>query len=101
MFDPLTSSTTPSSGHSCGQPARSSLSVSTAASPRHPSGWPVAALDEIPDEDDPAAGEGLGTLGRLPGCGALGGDHNGRRRPHPGLQRYCATAPRSAVALDE
>ena len=43
----------------------------------------VAALDEMPDEDHPAAVRAWGAVGRVPGCGSLGGAHNaGALRRH-------------------
>ena len=47
----------------------------------------VAALDEMPDEDD--RGAGVGALGRVPGCGALGGarDAGALRRHRRGAGR--------------
>ena len=49
----------------------------------------VAALDEMPDEDDDAAVRALGTLGRLPGRGAILGprDAGALRRHRRGSHR--------------
>ena len=70
----LTSSTTPSSERSCWQPERSSRSVSTGASPRHPSGWRSRPSTRCRTRTTPRR------------CG------RGRRRPRSGMRfaQWCS-----------
>ena len=96
----LTSSTTPSSGRSCWPPARSSRSVSTGASPRHPSGWRSRPRRDA-GRGRPRRGARVGALGRVPGCGALGGarDAGAVRRHRRGPRRRSRPRGRRDDAL--